>query len=79
MKKNISYMELQCCQTYAERVLEDYRKNHGGENPMNADEAEGAIMHFNKKCRSFKSMFGIPIKSYIPTIIECIGLIVEGE
>ena len=77
--KDLSYQELVWCQTYAEHVLNLYKKTNNGEPPRNASDAELAVREYNKEIRRFKDMFGVSIRKYIPTIVETIGFMVESE
>ena len=75
--KDISYEELVNCQDYAEKVISFYKLCNKGEVPMTANDAELAVREYNKEYRSFKVLYGYSIRGYIPTIVDCIGFIVE--
>ena len=76
--KNISYAELANCQDYAKKVVAFYKMCNNGKLPMYVNDAELAIREYNKERRSFLSLYGYSIRGYVDTIIECIGMIVEG-
>lgn len=75
--KNISYQELANCQDYAEKVVDFYKDAHNDELPMTASDAETAVREYNNEFCMFKKLYGYSIRSYVQTIVDCIGLIVE--
>lgn len=77
--KNLSWQELNHCQTYAEAVVERYKKLHKGAMPMCMCEAEYEVRKYNRNVCSFQSMFGYSIRGYVEEIVLSIGLMVEGE
>lgn len=79
MKNNISYAELHFCQDYAKRVVNFYRACNCGEMPTYASEAELAVREYNSDFTKFKHLYGISIRGYIETIVDCIGTIVEDQ
>jgi hypothetical protein len=44
---------------------------------MNASEAELATREYNSDFTKFKHLYGVSIRGYIETIVDCIGTIVE--
>lgn len=76
--KDISYGELVNCQDYAEKVINFYKLCNNGKLPMYASDAELAVREYNKERKSFKTLYGYSIRGYINTIVDCIGLMVEG-
>lgn len=78
--RDISWQELFNCETYAEKVLERYKRIHKGKVPTCVCETEYEVRKYNRSVESFNKMFGYPIRGYVEHIVISIGImIMDGE
>lgn len=76
MFDSISYGEIASCYEYAEEVIAYSAEN--GLDITGPAGAEYAILQYDNDCSSFESEYNYPITDYLETIIDAMGLLLEG-